>query len=146
VESGQYRAQIRASPTDQISWPCHEIPRNRPKVSGLPNPASKFPRVRPSVFTPVFPGRSQLLGCMVFYSLRIGNHFIAADHGTRSRADVVKVVLRWLEASLDACRCAAGNNWGGPANYGCDYGRHTGGGSPSGHEFDEPSPGCRDAT
>jgi len=35
---------------------------------------------------------------MVFYSLRIGNHFIAADHGTRSGADVVKVVLRWLEA------------------------------------------------
>jgi len=36
--------------------------------------------------------------CMVFYSLWIGNHFIAADHGTRRRADVVKVVLRWLEA------------------------------------------------
>ena len=35
---------------------------------------------------------------MVFYSLWIGNHFIAADHGTRRRADVVKVVLRWLEA------------------------------------------------
>jgi hypothetical protein len=35
---------------------------------------------------------------MVFYSLRIGNHFIAADHGTRGGADVVKVVLRWLEA------------------------------------------------
>src|SRR5499426_3467086 len=36
--------------------------------------------------------------CMIFYSLWIGNHFIAADHGTRRRADVVKVVLRWLEA------------------------------------------------
>src|SRR5262245_53287321 len=36
--------------------------------------------------------------CLVFYSLWIGNHFIAADHGTRRRADVVKVVLRWLEA------------------------------------------------
>jgi AcrR family transcriptional regulator len=36
--------------------------------------------------------------CMVFYSLWIGNHFIAADHGTRKRADVVKVVLGWLEA------------------------------------------------
>src|SRR6266404_3723666 len=35
--------------------------------------------------------------CMIFYSLWIGNHFIAADHGTRRRADVVKVVLRWLE-------------------------------------------------
>ncbi len=34
--------------------------------------------------------------CMVFYSLWIGSHFIAADHGARSRADVVKVVLRQL--------------------------------------------------
>jgi AcrR family transcriptional regulator len=36
--------------------------------------------------------------CMVFYSLWIGNHFIAADHGERRRADVVKLVLRRLEA------------------------------------------------
>jgi AcrR family transcriptional regulator len=36
--------------------------------------------------------------CLVFYSLWIGNHFIAADHGSRRRADVVRVVLRWLEA------------------------------------------------
>jgi AcrR family transcriptional regulator len=35
--------------------------------------------------------------CMVFYSLWIGSHFIAADHGVRSRADVVKLVLRRLE-------------------------------------------------
>ena len=36
--------------------------------------------------------------CMVFYSLWIGNHFIAADHGARSRADVVKLALGRLEA------------------------------------------------
>jgi AcrR family transcriptional regulator len=36
--------------------------------------------------------------CMVFYSLWIGSHFIAADHGTRSRADVLKRALRQLEA------------------------------------------------
>src|SRR5919109_2240273 len=36
--------------------------------------------------------------CMVFYSLWIGSHFIAADHGARSRADVVKLALRRLEA------------------------------------------------
>jgi AcrR family transcriptional regulator len=36
--------------------------------------------------------------CMVFYSLWIGNHFIAADHGARSRADVQKLALRRLEA------------------------------------------------
>jgi AcrR family transcriptional regulator len=36
--------------------------------------------------------------CMVFYSLWIGSHFIAADHGTRSRADVLKLALGQLEA------------------------------------------------
>src|SRR5215204_2267578 len=36
--------------------------------------------------------------CMVFYSLWIGNHFIAADHGARRRADVLKLALGRLEA------------------------------------------------
>ena len=36
--------------------------------------------------------------CMVFYSLWIGNHFIAADHGRRRRADVLKLALSRLEA------------------------------------------------
>jgi AcrR family transcriptional regulator len=36
--------------------------------------------------------------CMVFYSLWIGSHFIAADHGARSRADVLKLALTQLEA------------------------------------------------
>jgi AcrR family transcriptional regulator len=36
--------------------------------------------------------------CLVFYSLWIGSHFIAADHGARSRADVLKLALRQLEA------------------------------------------------
>jgi AcrR family transcriptional regulator len=36
--------------------------------------------------------------CMVFYSLWIGSHFIAADHGSRSRADVLKLALTQLEA------------------------------------------------
>jgi AcrR family transcriptional regulator len=36
--------------------------------------------------------------CLVFYSLWIGSHFIAADHGARSRADVVALALKWLEA------------------------------------------------
>jgi AcrR family transcriptional regulator len=35
---------------------------------------------------------------MLAFSLWIGNHFIAADHGTRSRADALKLALRWLEA------------------------------------------------
>ena len=36
--------------------------------------------------------------CMLAYSLWIGDHFIAADHGARSRADVVALALRRLEA------------------------------------------------
>jgi AcrR family transcriptional regulator len=36
--------------------------------------------------------------CMVFYSLWIGSHFIAAEHGARSRKDVLALALRRLEA------------------------------------------------
>jgi AcrR family transcriptional regulator len=36
--------------------------------------------------------------CLLFYSLWIGSHFIAADHGPRTRADVVKLALDRLEA------------------------------------------------
>ena len=36
--------------------------------------------------------------CMVAFSLWIGNHFVAADHGARSRADVMDLILRRLEA------------------------------------------------
>jgi AcrR family transcriptional regulator len=36
--------------------------------------------------------------CMVFYSLWIGSHFIAADHGARSRADVLRLALKRLDA------------------------------------------------
>ena len=36
--------------------------------------------------------------CMLAFSLWIGNHFIAADHGARSRADVLRLALRRLEA------------------------------------------------
>jgi len=37
--------------------------------------------------------------CILAFSLWIGNHFIAAEHGARSRADVVKHALRWLLAT-----------------------------------------------
>jgi AcrR family transcriptional regulator len=36
--------------------------------------------------------------CMLFFSLWIGNHFIAADHGARSRAQVLKLALKRLQA------------------------------------------------
>jgi AcrR family transcriptional regulator len=35
--------------------------------------------------------------CMLAFSAWIGNHFIAADHGPRSRADVLELALRRLE-------------------------------------------------
>jgi AcrR family transcriptional regulator len=35
---------------------------------------------------------------MLMYSLWIANPFIAADHGTKSRADVMKATMRWLLA------------------------------------------------
>ena len=38
--------------------------------------------------------------CMLAFSLWIGNHFMAADHGARSRADVLELALRRLEAWL----------------------------------------------
>jgi AcrR family transcriptional regulator len=36
--------------------------------------------------------------CLLMYSLWIGNRFIAADHGNRSRAEVVELALERLEA------------------------------------------------
>ena len=32
------------------------------------------------------------------FSLLIGNHFMAADHGTRSRAQVLELAAAWLLA------------------------------------------------
>jgi AcrR family transcriptional regulator len=36
--------------------------------------------------------------CLIAFSVAIGTHFIAADHGTRSRADVLELVTRRLFA------------------------------------------------
>lgn len=36
--------------------------------------------------------------CLIAFSVAIGNHFIAADHGARSRADVLELVARRLFA------------------------------------------------
>jgi AcrR family transcriptional regulator len=51
-----------------------------------------------SLFGAVCPDEDVEARCLVFYSLWIGSHFIAADHGTRPRADVVKMALRQLHA------------------------------------------------
>jgi len=37
--------------------------------------------------------------CLLTYSLFIGRNFIAADHGARSRAEVLKLAVRSLEAT-----------------------------------------------
>jgi hypothetical protein len=36
--------------------------------------------------------------CMLAFSVWISNHFIAADHGARSRAEVLELAMRRLEA------------------------------------------------
>jgi AcrR family transcriptional regulator len=36
--------------------------------------------------------------CMLVFALWIGNHFIAADHGGRTRSEVLKLALRRLDA------------------------------------------------
>src|SRR5947207_373286 len=36
--------------------------------------------------------------CLLVFSLFIGSHFVAADHGERSRADVLALALKRLEA------------------------------------------------
>jgi hypothetical protein len=38
------------------------------------------------------------VACLLTFSLWIGNHFIAAQHEDRSRAEVVRLALRRLEA------------------------------------------------
>ena len=35
--------------------------------------------------------------CMLAFSLFVGSHFVAVDHGARSRAEVFELALRWLE-------------------------------------------------
>ncbi|MEC3977540.1 TetR/AcrR family transcriptional regulator [Amycolatopsis sp. H20-H5] len=34
--------------------------------------------------------------CLLAFSVRIGNHFIAADHGPRDRTEVLELTRRWL--------------------------------------------------
>jgi AcrR family transcriptional regulator len=51
-----------------------------------------------SLFSAFCPDKDEVEArCMVFYALWIGSHFIAADHGARSRADVLKLALGRLE-------------------------------------------------
>ena len=52
-----------------------------------------------SLFGEFCPDEDEVEGrCMLAFSVWIGNHFIAADHGARGRADALKLALRRLEA------------------------------------------------
>jgi AcrR family transcriptional regulator len=50
-----------------------------------------------SLFAAIYPDEDVEARCMLAFSLAIGNHFIAADHGARSRADVLELAVRHLE-------------------------------------------------
>lgn len=52
-----------------------------------------------SVFGAFCPDEDEVeFRCMVSFALWIGNHFVAADHGDRTREDVLALVLARLEA------------------------------------------------
>jgi AcrR family transcriptional regulator len=51
-----------------------------------------------SLFGAVDPDEDEVeVRCMITFSLWIADHFIAADHGARSRADVLELAMRRLE-------------------------------------------------
>jgi AcrR family transcriptional regulator len=53
-----------------------------------------------SLFAPLSRDEDDIeVRCLLFYSLWIGSHFIAADHRGRTRSDVVKLALERLEAT-----------------------------------------------
>jgi AcrR family transcriptional regulator len=50
-----------------------------------------------SLFADISPDEGDVeVRCLVAFSLFIGNHFIAADHGSRSRAEVVSLAVKRL--------------------------------------------------
>ena len=52
-----------------------------------------------SLFGALRPGEDEVEArSMLAFSLVIGNHFMAADHGARSQADALDLALRWLLA------------------------------------------------
>ena len=65
------------------------------RLRGVDNRRMEYMR---SLFGSFCPDEEEVeVRCLLAFSLFIGGHFIAADHGPRSRADVIKVALRRLE-------------------------------------------------
>jgi hypothetical protein len=52
-----------------------------------------------SLFASVCPDEDEVeVRCFLLLSIWVGTDLIAADHGSRSRGDVIRQALRWLEA------------------------------------------------
>lgn len=53
-----------------------------------------------TLFGDLYPGQDDVEArCLIVFSLYIGDHFMVADHGGRSRSDVLDWTLEWLLAT-----------------------------------------------
>jgi AcrR family transcriptional regulator len=107
-EGGDARAKLRrlsaiASAGDEVlkidlairDWGRRDKSVAR-RLRGVDNRRMEYMR---SLFSEFCPDEDEVEArCMLAFSLWIGNHFIAADHGPRSRRDVVGTATRRLEA------------------------------------------------
>jgi AcrR family transcriptional regulator len=107
-EGGDARTRLRrlfalASSSDELlaidlavrDWSRRE-PRVADRLRRADNRRMEYMR---SLFGAFCPDQDDVeVRCMLAFSLWIGNHFIAADHGPRNRADVLKLASRQLEA------------------------------------------------
>jgi AcrR family transcriptional regulator len=72
--------------------------RERPVAKRLRRVDNRRMDYMRSLFAAVCPDEDDVEArSLLAYSLWIGNHFIVAEHGARSRDDVLKVAMRWLE-------------------------------------------------
>ena len=107
-QGGDARARLRrlfalASSSDellQIDLAVRDWSRREPAVAErLRRADNRRMAYMRSLFAGFCPDEDDVeVRCLLALSLWIGNHFIAADHGPRSRADVLKLASRRLEA------------------------------------------------
>ena len=107
-EGGDARARLRrlfaiASASDEVlridlavrDW-ARRDGRSPERLRRVDNRRMEYMR---SLFGDFCPDEDEVEArCMLALSLWIGNHFIAADHGGRSRAEVLELAMRELEA------------------------------------------------
>ena len=115
-EGGDARAKLRrlwalASSDDElprfdadellrIDLAVRDWARREPAVAGrLQSVDNRRMDYMRSLFGAFCPGQDEVeVRCMLGFSLWIGNHFIAADHDGRSRAEVLALALKRLES------------------------------------------------